>query len=90
MGQNGFVVLLEGVTWGQVSRRTQQIRQRISDIRVSHIACIACRIGAASYPENGTTIFTLLDNAYRALESHPQTQEAGIEPEEGKILEFPA
>lgn len=89
-GMQGFVALLVGVRQDQASGRAQRLSQKISSIRISNLPGIVCRSGAASFPEDGATVFALLDSVLRALERESQAQEGNAGREVRKVLEFPA
>jgi GGDEF domain-containing protein len=86
----GFVALLEGVRQDQALGSAQRLGQKISSIRISNLPRIVCRFGAASFPEEGATVFALLECALQALERQPQAQEGNADRKERKVLEFPA
>ena len=87
-GQQDFVAILTGIGKDHALSRTEQIRKQISDIRVGNMQAIVCRTGTASYPEDGTAIYDLLDAARRALESFSQRQEGLNMSIKRKILNF--
>jgi diguanylate cyclase (GGDEF)-like protein/putative nucleotidyltransferase with HDIG domain len=89
-GMQGFVALLEGVRQDQALGRAQRLGQKISSMRISNLPRIVCRFGAASFPEDGATVFALLECALQALERQPQAQEGNADRKERKVLEFPA
>jgi GGDEF domain-containing protein len=88
-GQQGFVAVLEGVKRDLVSCRARVIAQQISNAQPGGVHGL-WRVGTASYPEDGATIFAILDNAHRALQPLPRLLEARLEPDQSKVLEFPA
>ncbi len=89
-GMHGFVALLAGVSHDQASGRAQRLGQMISSIRIPNLPGIVCRIGVASFPEGGVTVFALLESALQALERPCQAQEGHAGREEREVLRFPA
>ncbi|HYK89025.1 MAG TPA: HD domain-containing phosphohydrolase, partial [Acidobacteriota bacterium] len=88
-GQQGLVALLDGVNQELVSHRARAIAQQIAnsefDSGQNH-----WRMGTASYPEDGNTIFAILDKSRQTLQSVPSLLEARLEPDQSKVLEFTA
>jgi diguanylate cyclase (GGDEF)-like protein/putative nucleotidyltransferase with HDIG domain len=88
-GQQGFVLLLAALPKNQIQRRVRQIIRRLSEVGNGNMLAIECQAGAASYPEDGNTVFDLLDAARRALERDAclQSQDA---LQNQKVLNFQA
>jgi diguanylate cyclase (GGDEF)-like protein/putative nucleotidyltransferase with HDIG domain len=85
-GLQGFVLLFSDVQKEQIANRVQRFGLKIQESDTDHLPALVCQAGAATYPENGHTIFALLDAARRDMESQsmPALHEAG----KHKILEF--
>jgi len=88
-GAQGFVVLLAGVRQDQAWRRAQRFAELVAGAGKKGLPDIVCRVGVASYPDNGSTIAALLDHAQPPREI-PQAAEAATAPEEPRVLAFPA
>jgi len=89
-GQRGFIALLVQARRDQALRRAESLRDRISAIRLFSFPEIVSKIGVASYPEDGTTIFALLDRIRQSQESRQGSHEEAVIQKERKVLEFPA
>jgi diguanylate cyclase (GGDEF)-like protein len=70
-GRKGFVALVEGMGREASIQLAQRLQRRIREIKMGNIAgqnvFIFQQTGIATYPEDGTTITTLLEAAQRHL-----------------------
>jgi len=81
-GHHGFVALLPGVRAEQALRYCQRLQQGIRKMSFSadigQNFALECRFGVSSYPNDGTTVFALLQSAQESLPlSCPETGIAG-------------
>jgi diguanylate cyclase (GGDEF)-like protein/putative nucleotidyltransferase with HDIG domain len=60
-GPDGFVLLIAGIDSKGLAQRLQRLEKSVKSQLVSTAARIECRIGVASYPEDGDCIQALLE-----------------------------
>lgn len=86
-GHQGFVAFLPGVREEQALRCVQRLKQQIrNEVLTSgnQSFSVDCKAGVSSYPEDGTTIFALLQSAQEKIRS------GSLEPaSESNIVDFP-
>ena len=81
-GEESFVTLLAGARREQVLRRAERLREQLSNVRVGDISHVTSQVSVASYPEDGLTVFDLIDAARHSL---AQTgRDTGARSEEGE------
>jgi diguanylate cyclase (GGDEF)-like protein len=92
-GYDGFVALLPGVRAEQAARYAQRIAQLVrtnSTLGLAwHNAAVSCQATVASYPNDGSTIYDLLQSAQRSLLEQSKLTTTATDDREGNILEFP-
>jgi diguanylate cyclase (GGDEF)-like protein len=92
-GYGGFVALLPGVRTEQATRYAQRLTQLLrtnSSLGLNwHTASVSCQTAVASYPNDGSTIYDLLQSAQRSLLEQSKLSTATTDDREGNILEFP-
>jgi diguanylate cyclase (GGDEF)-like protein/putative nucleotidyltransferase with HDIG domain len=91
-GHQGFVALLPGVRREQATRYAQRLQHQIrssSNINPGgQTFLINCQAALASFPADGTSVFSLLQSAQKSLSEHGRAS-GQAEGAEGNILEFP-
>jgi hypothetical protein len=72
-------------------RWNKQIRDTIIGTIPGCNIVVTCRIGVASYPEDGSTVFALLDSAQKLIVEQDDLakQKSGLDDTLRNILEFP-
>lgn len=92
-GYRGFVALLPAVRTDQATRYAQRLTQLVrsnSTVGLTwHGAAVTCQAAVASYPNDGSTIYALLQSAQRSLLEQSKLTTGTIDDREGNILEFP-
>jgi diguanylate cyclase (GGDEF)-like protein/putative nucleotidyltransferase with HDIG domain len=82
-GRKGFVALVDGMGREASIQLAQRLQRRIREIKMGNIAgqnvFIFQQTGIATYPEDGTTITTLLEAAQRHLAMRAGLQDPGQE-----------
>jgi diguanylate cyclase (GGDEF)-like protein len=92
-GTSGFIALLPGVSNSQairyMYRLIQQIRSKSISVSPSHSLSISCFFGIASYPNDGSTLFDLMNAAHKFLRDQSNLSNGQLSGPEGNVLEFP-
>jgi diguanylate cyclase (GGDEF)-like protein/putative nucleotidyltransferase with HDIG domain len=94
-GYEGFVALMAGARKEMAARYCERWNKQIRDTIIGTIpGCnivVTCRIGVASYPEDGSTVFALLDSAQKLIVEQDDLakQKSGLDDTLRNILEFP-
>jgi diguanylate cyclase (GGDEF)-like protein/putative nucleotidyltransferase with HDIG domain len=92
-GYRGFVALLPGVRMEQAARYAQRLTQLVRTNSTPgltwHSAAISCQAAVACYPNDGATIYDLLQSAQRTLLEQTKLATSTADDREGNILEFP-
>ena len=92
-GQHGFVVLLPGVRKEQATRYAHRLQQQLRNMHTldaaAHPINVNCQFGFASYPDDGTTIFVLLQQAQISLSEHTKLANSHQNDSDDNIVEFP-
>jgi diguanylate cyclase (GGDEF)-like protein/putative nucleotidyltransferase with HDIG domain len=91
-GNEGFIALLPSVRGDQAHRYAQRLQQLIRSAAlgnvVGHNLFITTEASVASFPENGTTIYELLESAQHSVIDQLSNIHSDNETKD-KILEFP-
>jgi diguanylate cyclase (GGDEF)-like protein len=91
-GRQGFVALLAGVNQDQASRYAQrlehQIRTTAAGTMAGHNIYFICQTGVACYPNDGLTVFPLLDSAQHVI-AERASGDPGTGEAEKNVVEFP-
>jgi diguanylate cyclase (GGDEF)-like protein/putative nucleotidyltransferase with HDIG domain len=92
-GYRGFIALLPGVRAEQAARYAQRITQLIrtnSTLGLTwHTVGLTCQSAVACYPNDGSTIYDLLQSAQRSLFEQTKLASSSPDDREANILEFP-
>jgi len=92
-GHHGFVAVLPGVRGPQAIRYAQRLQQLIkgTPINLTPGNCLYanCQSAVATYPNDGTSVLALLQNAQRALADQARLLTPPAGTAEGNVLEFP-
>jgi diguanylate cyclase (GGDEF)-like protein/putative nucleotidyltransferase with HDIG domain len=92
-GRQGFVALLAGVNQDQAGRYAQRLEHQIRTTAAGSVAghdiYFICQTGVACYPNDGLTIFPLLDSAQRLIAERTKPDDSGTGETEKNVVEFP-
>jgi len=92
-GQQGFVVLLPGVRKDQATRYAHRLQQQLRNMpslaATVQPVTVDCQVGLAAYPDDGTTIFVLLQHAQISLAEHAKLATSPQSDSDDNIVEFP-
>ena len=92
-GHQGFLALLPGVRGDKANRFSSRLQQQVSNSAPAsirgHATLLDFKTGTASYPIDGTTVFSLLQVAQQALAAKSRSAGAADADIERNILEFP-
>ena len=92
-GYRGFVALLPAVRTDQATRYAQRLTQLVrtnSTLGLTwHGAAVTFHSAVASYPNDGSTIYDLLQSAQRSLLEQSKLTTGTLDDRDGNILEFP-
>jgi diguanylate cyclase (GGDEF)-like protein len=94
-GYEGFVALMAGARREMAARYCERWNKQIRDAIAGTIpGCnivVTCRIGVASYPEDGSTVFALLESAQKVIVEQDDfaRQKPDLDETARNILEFP-
>ena len=94
-GYEGFVALMAGARKEVAARYCERWNKQIRDTIVGTIPncniVVTCRIGVASYPEDGPTVFALLESAQKLIveQDYLAREKPDIDETGRNILEFP-
>jgi diguanylate cyclase (GGDEF)-like protein len=91
-GLDSFVMLLAAVRGEQApgrAARLQQLARGVSPAPAGRSLGMQCPIGHASYPDDGTDVFTLLEAAQRQTAEAAGAREASASDLGGSVVEFP-
>jgi diguanylate cyclase (GGDEF)-like protein/putative nucleotidyltransferase with HDIG domain len=89
-GQEGFIVLFAGASRTQMLRRVQHLHRLIAAIQVHEGAFVACDIGAAYFPDDGKTVFELLDVARQSSLACDPVIDGKSATDLDNVVDFPA
>ncbi len=92
-GPQGFVALLSGVRKDQAARFAQRLQQQIRNSSwegvPQKIGPVNCEVAIASYPVDGTTVFSLIKTAQEELAKKLRVQQPTADEFGATVLEFP-
>jgi diguanylate cyclase (GGDEF)-like protein len=92
-GHQGFVALLPGVRGDQVARFSNRLQQQIANSAAGSLrgqpSSLNFQVGAASYPNDGTSVFALLQSAQQSMEERKKPAQSATDEADGNIVEFP-
>jgi diguanylate cyclase (GGDEF)-like protein len=86
-GHQGFVALLAGVRNDQALRCVQRLKQQVRKefVSLGQGFSVDLKSGVSSYPQNGVTVFALLQSAQENMRSVSSEEAAS----DGKVVDFP-
>ncbi len=87
-GEENFVALLAGARREQALRRAERLREQLSNVRVGDICQVMSQVSVASYPEDGLTVFDLIDAARRSLAQTGRDTGARSEAGDDTLTDF--